>query len=111
MSEKIEFTPENKFRWLSRMYFSVSDSPKHDVNPFEEMAPFLAATVGEMDWGKDAGSRKQAKAKFTELLLIIFKLYDFVIPEAEIIKCLENEKMTNSDMIKHLAATGTFPKS
>ncbi len=109
MSEKIEFTPENKFRWLSRMYFSVSDSPKHDVNPFTEMAPFLAATVGEMDWGKDADTRKKSKEKFCHLLLIIFKVYDFVIPEAEIMKCLANEKMTNSDMIKQLAAVGTFP--
>jgi hypothetical protein len=106
--EKIEFTPENKFRWLSRMYFSVSDSPKHDVNPFSEMAPFLAATVGQMDWGKDKAA---AKAKLCDLLLIIFNMYDFVIPKAEIMKCLENEKMTNSDLIKQLAAVGTFPKN
>ncbi len=108
MSEKIEFTPENKFRWLSRMYFSVSDSPKHDVNPFSEMAPFLAATLGQMDWGKDKAA---AKTKLTDLLLIIFDMYDFVIAKAEILNSLENKKQTNSDLIKHLAAIGTFPKN
>ena len=106
MSEKIEFTPENKFRWLSRMYFSVSDSPKHDVNPFTEMAPFLNATISQMDWGKDPAA---AKAKLADLLIIIFNLYDFVIPKEEIMNCLANDKMTNSDMIKHLAAVGKFP--
>lgn len=88
MREKIEFTLENKFRWLSRMYFSVSDSPKHDVNPFSEMAPFLAAKLGQMDWGKD---KAVAKTKLTDLLLIIFDRYDFVIPKAEILNSLENE--------------------
>ena len=43
MSTKEEFTKENKMRWLSRMYFSVSDSVNHDVNPYEDIAAFLDA--------------------------------------------------------------------
>ncbi len=108
MSEKIEFTPENKFRWISRMYFSVSDSPNHDVNPFEEMAPFLKATVGQMDWGKD---KTKSKEKLSSMLNTVFQLYDFIIPQSEIVKSLENEKQTNSDFITHLASIGQFPKN
>jgi hypothetical protein len=106
MSEKIEFTPENKFRWISRMYFSVSDSPNHDVNPFQEMEPFLKATVGQMDWGKD---KAQSKEKLSAMLNTVFQLYDFIIPQSEIIKSLGNEKQTNAEFITHLASIGQFP--
>ena len=108
MSEKIEFTPENKFRWISKMYFSVSDSPNHDVNPFEEMEPFLKATVGQMDWGKD---KDKSKEKLVYYLDITFKLYDFIIAKEEILKSLANEKQTNREFITHLASIGQFPKN
>ncbi|HVD99601.1 MAG TPA: hypothetical protein VNB90_15440 [Cytophagaceae bacterium] len=108
MSEKTEFTPENKFRWISKMYFSVSDSPVHDVNPFDDMEPFLKAKVGDMDWGTD---KAKSKEKFVKYLSNIFELYDFNIPKPEILKSLENEKQTNSDFITHLASIGIFPKN
>jgi hypothetical protein len=106
MSEKTEFTPENKFKWISRMYFSVSDNPKHDVNPFSEMGPFLEATIGQMDWGKD---KAKSKETFVNYLMIVLELYDFKFSKQDILKSLENEKQTNREFITHLGVIGKFP--
>ena len=106
--KKEEFTPENKFRWISRMYFSVSDSPAHDVNPFEEMGPFLEATVKQMDWGKDPA---KAKELFVTFFAKVLDLYDFIIPKEEIVKCLANDSMKNKDLVTHLASIGQFPEN
>lgn len=108
MSAKTEFTPENKFRWISKMYFSVSDSPVHDVNPFTEIEPFLKAKVGDMDWGND---KAKSKEKFVGYLSNIFNLYDFIIPKEEILKSLSNEKQTNSEFVTYLASISTFPEN
>jgi len=108
---KEEFTPENKFKWISRMYFGVSDSPSHDVNPFEEMNPFLEATVKQLEWGKDGESRAKAKEKFCEYFMRILDLYDFSIPKDEIMKCLLNESMKNKDVVTYLSSIGKFPEN
>lgn len=105
---KKEFSPEKKFKWISSMYFGVADSPSHDVNPFEEMKPFLEATVKQMDWGKDSNSRNSAKERFCDYFLRILNMYDFSIARDEIMKCLRNESMKNKDIVKHLSSVMAF---
>jgi len=106
---KTEFTPEKKIKWISRMYFGVADSPSHDVNPFDDLTPFLEATVQQLDWGKNTEERTIAKEKFCLYFMRILDLYDFSIPKEEILKCLSNESMKNKDVVQHLASIGFFP--
>ena len=93
------------------MYFSVSDSPNHDVNPFEEISAFLNATVGDLTWGSDAATRKASKARFCDKFLAITDLYDFEIPRHEVLNGLEKESTTNKDLVTHLASVGKFPEN
>ena len=108
--ERNEFTSDNRFRWISKIFFSVSDSPDADVNPFEDVPTFVEAKVGDLTWGKDAQARQQAKDKFVKSVGIIFNLYDFVIPAEEISKGLQNEGQKMRELITHLCAVGQFPK-
>ena len=101
-----EFNKENKFRWLSRMFFSVSDSSNFDVNPFEDLPTFLKAKVKKMDWGKD---KKAAKERFCKKFMQIIDLYDIVIPEQAILSALNQEEKTNTEVINSWVDISTFP--
>ncbi len=111
MNDRVEFTLENKFRWISRIYFSVTDRPNWDVNPFDEMDQFLSSKVGDLTWGKTPSDRVLAKKSFTKAILGIFELYDFGLDESVILADLEKESLVNRDVVTHWAATATFPEN
>src|SRR5690349_21750416 len=98
---KEEFTIENKIRWISRIYFSVSDSYNHDVNPYDEVQDFLNAKVNSMNWGSN---KKESKDRFAEKFLKILDLYDIILPKAEVLSALEKEDNLNKDIIKKWAS-------
>lgn len=103
-----KFSPEKKIRWISKVYFGVLDSPTHDVNPFEELAPFLDATVKQLDWGKTPAEITESKKIFCKHFMHMLDLYDFHVPEEEIMSCLNNNNMQNRDVIAHFASVGKF---
>jgi hypothetical protein len=103
---KEEFTKENKMRWLSRMYFSVSDSVNHDVNPYEDIATFLDAKVGSLHWGNDKNSSKERFCKkFTQIL----DLYDIHISSEQILNGLQKDDKLNKDVVNQWSEVARFP--
>jgi hypothetical protein len=106
MAMKEEFTKENKMRWLSRMYFSVSDSVNHDVNPYEDIATFLDAKVGSLQWGADKNSSKE---RFCKKFNQILDLYDIHMTSEQILDGLKKDEMHNSDLVKQWAEVAKFP--
>jgi len=105
---KEEFTKENKMRWLSRMYFSIADSPNHDVNPYEDIPTFMKAKVSNLSWGKN---RKESKEKFCAKFLPVLDLYDIKLTADNILSALEREDQTNEEVVSRWADMATFPKN
>ena len=106
--ENETLSPEKKVRWLSKVYFGVLDSPVHDVNPFEEIPPFLDATVGQLSWKIGSETVKESKITFCKHLIRVLSLYEFHIPEEEIMSCINNDGMKNRDVVAHFASAGKF---
>jgi hypothetical protein len=101
-------SPEKRIRWLTKVYYGVLDSPTHDVNPFEEIPPFLDATVSQLEWNKGASSIAESKKIFCKHFMRVLELYNFYIPEEEIMICLNNDNMQNRDVIAQFASIGKF---
>ena len=106
--ENETLSPEKRVRWLSKVYFGVLDSPVHDVNPFEDIPPFLDATVGQLAWKIGSETVKESKSVFCKHLMRVLALYDFHIPEEEIMLCINNDGMKNRDVVSHFASVGKF---
>lgn len=106
--ENETLSPEKRVRWLTKVYFGVLDSPVHDVNPFEEIHPFLDATVGQLAWKIGSETIEESKATFCNHLMRVLALYDFYIPQEEIMSCINNNNMQNRDVIAHFASVGKF---
>jgi hypothetical protein len=102
---KEEFTKENKMRWISRMYFSVSDSVNHDVNPYEDIATFLEGKVGSLHWGNDKNSSKE---RFCKKFIQILDLYDIHISSEQILSGLKDDKL-NKDVVNQWSEVARFP--
>ncbi len=103
--ENQELTKDQKTRWMIRMYFGVSDTPNHDVNPFENYKEFLEAKIGDLAWGKNKlASKKAFASRFVNLLA----MYDIKIDESAVLKTLETESRLNKDVIEHWAEIAVF---
>jgi hypothetical protein len=98
---------DNQYRWVSKIFFNVTDAPEEKINPFSDLTQFLNARVGDLRWGKDTNG---VKAQFTKKLNYIFSLYEYEIPVEEISKGLQNEGQRIKDLVKHLCSIGHFPK-
>lgn len=105
---KEEFTKENKMRWLSRMFFSIADSPNHDVNPYDDIPAFLKGKVSSLDWGNN---RKESKEIFCKKFITVLDLYDIQLSKDNILSVLENENQTNQEVVSRWADIATFPKN
>lgn len=103
---KAEFSKEKKERWLSRMYFSISDAPDNDVNPFENIPDFLKARVSDMQWGKD---KTKSRERFCKKFSIILDLYDIVLSREDIMKGFEKENRSNLELVAEWASKANFP--
>jgi hypothetical protein len=105
--KKEEFTKENKMRWLSRMFFSVADSPNHDVNPYDDVPSFLNAKAGSLNWGSD---KKSSKERFCNKFFDILELYEIHLSKENILKALEKENISNKDIVDGWSDIAKFPK-
>jgi hypothetical protein len=101
-------SPEKRVRWLTKVYFGVLDSPIHDVNPFEDIQPFLDATVSQLEWKAGGQSIEESKKVFCKHFLRVLDLYDFNLSEEEIMNCINNGGMKNRDVVAHFASVGKF---
>jgi hypothetical protein len=106
MTKKEELTKENKMRWLSRMYYSVSDSVNHDVNPYEDIATFLDAKVGSLHWGNDKNSSKE---RFCTKFKQILDLYDIHLTQEQVMSALQKDDQLNKDVVNKWSDIATFP--
>lgn len=107
MNDEI-LSPEKRIRWLTKVYFGVLDSPVHDVNPFEDIPPFLDATVGQLAWAIGSEPITESKLTFCKHFMRVLDLYDFHLSAEEIMSCLNNDSMQNRDVIAHFASVGKF---
>jgi len=101
-------SPEKRIRWLTKIFYGVLDSPTHDVNPFEEIPPFLDAKISQLDWANNSESISESKSTFCRHFMRVLDLYDFYIPEEEIMNCINNDNMINRDVVSHFASVGKF---
>ena len=92
-----EYTSEDKYRILSKMYFGISDSENHDVNPYEDVPTFLKSKVKSLQWGKQ---KKVSKERFCKKFIQVLELYNIQLAPEEILKALEKEEISNRDIVK-----------
>jgi hypothetical protein len=96
---------ESNFRWVSKIYFHVTRSSNYNVNPFKNVLDFLNGKVGDLQWGKDDKMRTMLKDKFSQNLALVLELYNYHFSKVEILKCLDDEQLSNADMIQRLVAS------
>jgi hypothetical protein len=96
---------ESNFRWVSKIYFHVTRSTDYNVNPFKNILDFLNARVGELQWGKDDKIRTMLKDKFSQNLALVLELYNYHISKVDILNYLNDEQLSNADMIQRLIAS------
>jgi hypothetical protein len=98
-------TKEQKIKWMTRMYFGVSDTPNHDVNPFESRAEFLEGKVGDLNWGIDKNSSKKS---FASRFIQLMELYQIHLDEKQILSVLDDENQFNKDVVAIWAEIAIF---
>jgi hypothetical protein len=103
--QKKEINKETKMRWLSRMFFSVSDSPNHDVNPYDDVVTFMEATVGSLNWGLE---KEGSKERFCTKFEMILDLYDIKLSRENILKGLAKENLANKEVVSNWADLAVF---
>ena len=91
-------TEEQKFRFLKRVYFGVSDNANDDVNPFENLSEFGNAAVGEMRWGVDADVRERSKLRFSFNYNAVLDHFNIQLPIEDIFSNLKDE-LSNDDVV------------
>jgi hypothetical protein len=98
---------ESNFRWVSKIYFHVTRSANYNVNPFKNILEFLNARVGELQWGKDDAMRKILKDQFSQNLALVLELYNYHFSKVDILKYLDDDQLSNADLIQKLVASGS----
>ena len=101
---------ESNFRWVSKIYFHVTRSSNYNVNPFKNVLEFLNAKVGELEWGKDDKMRKILKDKFSQNLALVLELYNYHFSKIDILNYLNDEQLSNADVIQRLIASDLSEK-
>lgn len=91
---------DKSFRWISTMYFYVSASADHAINPFKNLVDFLDVKVGDLGWGTD---RDKSKSRFSADLTKVMQMRGYHIPEQEVRNCLSDDQMSNRSMAQMLA--------
>lgn len=92
-------TEEQKIRFLKKVYFGVTNNPKDDVNPFDNLEEFGLANVGLLRWGKNDSVRKRSKLRFAHNYHLVLKHYQVHLPIDEIYFQLEDSS-TNDGVVK-----------
>ncbi|MEJ7830086.1 MAG: hypothetical protein WKF91_17890 [Segetibacter sp.] len=100
-------TPAQKFGFLMKVYFGVSNNPKDDVNPYDSFSAFIQSPVGEMRWGVTLDTRKRSKLRFAYNYSESLKYYKVYLPVEDIFIGLEDEK-TNEAVVGEWAESALF---
>lgn len=69
---------QQKFNFLKKVYFGVSDNYLDDINPFTDIVVFGNSPVGQLRWGFDPEARQRSKLRFAynyHNVLKNFKIY------------------------------------
>lgn len=89
---------EQKFRFLKRVYYGVSDNPIDDVNPFQTSQDFGTAAVGDMNWGIDSDARERSKLRFAFNFHKVLASLSVFLPIEDIFSELKDEQ-TNDQVV------------
>jgi hypothetical protein len=104
-----EYTNEEKFKFLAKAYFGVSDNPSDDVNPFTTVEDFLNNTVGKLRWGSSPDARQRSKKRFSYNLSEVLKIYRVILKDDSILKTLQDENQLNRDVVNLWMPEASFP--
>ena len=90
---------EKKFRFLSRVYFGVSDNPKDDVNPFNNVDDFMKATVGDLRWGQSLDVRQRSKIRFVSNFSKVLDSFYITLKVEDAWASMQDDQKTNHELV------------
>jgi hypothetical protein len=98
-------TVEKRERWLGKIFFGVSKTPNHNINPYEDTFEFMEASIGSLQWGQDVN---HSKKEFAWRYVQILDLYDIKLNETLVLEILGNDKLRNIDAVKQWSEIAQF---
>ena len=89
-------TKEQKFNFLRRVYFGVTNNPDDDVNPYIDLNEFGDANVGSLRWGFDAHARQRSKVRFSNNYYSVLRHYRIILKVEDIYSELDDDNENNN---------------
>lgn len=99
---------EKKIKFLSRVYFGVSDNPYDDVNPYMHLDVFLNATVGELRWGETLEVRQRSKIRFASNFAKVLDSFYISISVEDAWTAIQDDEKNNTDVVKEWVESANF---
>lgn len=93
-------TEEKKYRFISRVYFGVSDNPHDDVNPYSDLNAFLQASVGDLRWGQTLEVRQRSKIRFASNFSKVLYSFYILLSVEDAWDVIQDDQLSNEDAVK-----------
>jgi hypothetical protein len=104
---------KKKITFLLRVYFGVSNNPRDDVNPYDDLNEFRTATVGDLQWGPEdeIDVRLKSKVRFAyNYNKALEQVYRIQLAAEDVFAVLLEESQTNEEAATLWAKKAVFPK-
>ncbi len=103
------FTKAEKIKFTSRAYFGVSNNPRDDVNPFNDLQVFLNSKVNSLRWGAGGGTANRSKKRFASNMRRVMQTFDIRIDEDDVFQALKPSSKKNSQVVEDIVKDAVFP--
>ena len=103
-------TNQQKFTFLKRVYFGVTNNPDDDVNPFIDLNEFGNANVGSLRWGFDSQARQRSKVRFSGNYYAVLRHYRIILPVEDIFSELDDDNI-NDNAVEEWVKKALFPNN
>ena len=104
-----QYSNEARIKFLSSVYFAVSNNPLDDVNPVNDMDSFLILKVGQMGWGVDSEVRNRSKLRFGHSYNKTLAQYAVILSINNILSELQQDNASNGEVIVAWNKIAEFP--
>jgi hypothetical protein len=99
--------------YIASKYFDVGEDDQDKVILFPDnddgFAQFLAATVGDLEWGQNQQVRDRSKLSLAITLSNVLKIHAVELTTKAIYQQLSDESQTNEDAAEAMAKNAAFP--
>jgi hypothetical protein len=102
-------TEDQKLSFMQRVYWTYSNHPSDDTNPFADPVEFLKAKVKDMQWGGSSKARLRSKIRLAVRVSVGLKQASILISVEDALTPLMDDEQPNNSVAKDWATSATFP--